>query len=370
MDSAEAAVTSSELALICVGTPSRPDGGADLSALRRVARNIGAALTPGGPCYGVVIRSTCLPGTLAQMADWLAEASGGLEGGAFDVAANPEFLREGTAVADFAAPPFTVIGTHSARLAERLQALYAHVSAPVHVVDVGVAEGLKFACNAFHATKVVFANEVGRTLQAQGVDGRRVMELFCQDTVLNISPAYLRPGFAYGGSCLPKDVRALVEAAGQHGVETPLLAALERSNQLPVAEALQLIRARGRPATALVGLSFKPDTDDLRESPFLDLLLQLLAADLPVQVHDPDLQWELLHGSNLAAVGGHAQRVRNTLVPRLEYLTPPDVVLLGKLVPGLDDWLPKLAPDALVLDLGAGLPSPERLPCAYRGITW
>ncbi len=364
------AVAGTELALLCVGTPSLPSGELDTRALQQVAGEIGAALPADGEPYGVVVRSTSLPGTSRRVADWIAGAGGPLASGRFGVAVNPEFLREGTAIEDFERPPFTVVGSDDAWLIAMLRELYAVVEGPFHATSTGVAEALKYACNSFHATKVVFANEIGRICRAAGVDGREVMRIFCDDHDLNLSAYYLKPGFSYGGSCLPKDVRALVNAARHLDVEVPLLSSLETSNRLPVEDALGRVLARGKPRTAMIGMSFKADTDDMRESPFLELVERLIGKGLDVAVLDPDVRWQDVFGSNRAFVTRELPHVSRVLVDDFAGLGDREFVVVGKAVPGLHEYLGSLGPECLVLDLVDVVGDPGSLAAEVQGIAW
>jgi GDP-mannose 6-dehydrogenase len=254
------AVLQSQLSLICVGTPSAPSGAVDLSQVEGVCTHIGAVLRQNSLQYTVVFRSTMPPGSTERMSGLLAHKSGRTLGQGLHVAFNPEFLREGTAVRDFYAPPYTIVGTADPQAASVLQDMYSFLSTPFFLVDTAEAELVKYACNAFHATKITFANEIGRLARSWKVDGARVMELLCQDNVLNISTAYLRPGFAYGGSCLPKDVRALVWKSRQSNISIPLLESLAWSNQLQIERAYEIISQSTQSkenTIGFLGLSFK-----------------------------------------------------------------------------------------------------------------
>jgi GDP-mannose 6-dehydrogenase len=295
------AVSQSQISLICVGTPSTPTGAVDLSQVEQVCKQIGMILRHSQVPHTVVIRSTMLPGNTHHMARLLADTSDRLLEDGLHVAFNPEFLREGTAVKDFYSPPYTIIGTHDPVAASTLDEMYGFLEAPIYLVDVAVAEFVKYASNAFHATKVTFANEIGRLARSWGIDGTEVMALLCRDSILNISPAYLRPGFAYGGSCLPKDLRALIWKARQSNLHVPLLESLSWSNQLQIEQAYDVIaravQSKEHPI-GFLGLAFKAGTDDLRESPMIELVERLLGKGYRLRLYDENVSLGRLMGTN------------------------------------------------------------------------
>ena len=300
-DQTEHAVAHSDLSFICVGTPSTAHGALDLRQVEFVCRQIGDALKHRDKPHTVVMRSTMLPGSCQRMVELLAEASGRTLGRDLHVAFHPEFLREGTAVKDFYAPPFTVVGTEHSRAAAMLQELYDFLDMPIACVGLAEAEMLKYACNAFHATKITFANEIGRLAREMRVDGAKVMELLCQDRVLNISPAYMRPGFAYGGSCLPKDLRALVGQARLQNADVPLLESLAWSNRMQIEKAYEIVAqaVRSKEETiGFLGLSFKDGTDDLRESPMVELAERLIGKGYRLCLYDQYVSLTRLMGTN------------------------------------------------------------------------
>lgn len=295
----EAAVADTDVSLICVGTPNAPDGSLDASAIRRVGESIGSALDSKDDDHTVVVRSTTTPGTIRDhLIPALARGAGGELPDGIAVLSNPEFLREGSALQDFFDPPQIVIGGERSA-AESFARAYEKIDAPVRITSLEVAEAIKLVSNAFHALKICFANEVGNTLAEADVDPVEVMELFCQDTTLNISRKYLRPGFAFGGSCLPKDVRALVGLAESHQVRVPMLQNVTASNEVQIQRAFRHIRELGKRRVGLLGLAFKPDTDDLRESPYVALAEILLGKGFEVSVYDANLKLGELVGSNL-----------------------------------------------------------------------
>ena len=293
------AVYDSDISLVCVGTPSRPNGSIDLKYVQRVAEQIGHALRGKGRWHTVVIRSTVMPGTIDSLViPTIEQASGLTHGSGFAVCSNPEFLREGSSIKDFRNPPFTLIGAIDPSHAEPLKALYSAVAAPCHVAELRVAEMLKYACNCFHGLKIGFANEIGNLCKAMDIDSHEVMRLFCEDTKLNISPAYLKPGFAFGGSCLPKDLRAIVHRGRVEDVSMPILNAVLESNREQIERAFHMVMAAGSRKVGILGLAFKAGTDDLRESPTVTLVELLLGKGCQVLIHDRDVAKANITGAN------------------------------------------------------------------------
>ena len=296
---ARSAVLESTISLVCVGTPSRANASLDLTYVERVCEQIGEAIRDKPERHEVVIRSTVLPGTIHEtVIPTLERSSGKRIGEGFGVASNPEFLREGSSIKDFDAPPFTLIGTDDPVTAERVGQLYSGVEAPVFVTDVRVAELVKYACNAYHGLKVGFANEIGSICKAIGIDGHEVMRIFCEDKKLNISTAYLKPGFAFGGSCLPKDIRALTYRAQQEDVDVPILRAILGSNRKQIERAFHLVMAAGHRRIGILGLSFKAGTDDLRESPMVALIEMLIGKGCELRVYDRNVSDSNTMGAN------------------------------------------------------------------------
>ncbi len=282
--SVEEGVRSSDISLICVGTPSKANGGLDLNAVERVAESIGRALADKESYHVVVVRSTMLPGSTEELVIPLLEKYSTKRAGVdFGVCYNPEFLREGSSIRDFHRPPFTIIGGRDAAANEVLAELYEGVDAPVVSTSFRVAEMLKYTSNAYHALKIVFANEIGALCKEQGIDSHELMDLFCRDTKLNISSAYLKPGFAFGGSCLPKDLRAVLHHARRLDLNLPVLEAILPSNDRQVQTAYQLIQRTGKKRVGVLGLSFKAGTDDLRESPMVTLVERLIGRGYDVE---------------------------------------------------------------------------------------
>ena len=359
-----------DASLICVGTPSSAEGLAQLDALLSVAGMIGEQLANGGD-HVVIVRSTVFPGTTRGVVRETLEARSGLSAGEdFGLAMNPEFLRETTAIDDFHAPPFTVVGAVDERAGAVVARLYEMVNAPVYQVEVEQAEMLKLACNAFHALKIGFANEIGRVCDAMGMDSRQVMEMVCADTKLNISPAYLRPGFAFGGSCLPKDLRSLTTNARRLGAELPILDAVLPSNRLQVEAARAKIHSVGGRRVGVLGLSFKPYTDDVRESPTIELVRQLWEDGLDVRVYDPDIRLDEMLGSNQAHLERQLPQIRQIARPTLaETLVAADVVVVSQRRPEFAEAL-RHVDGACVVDLVGVDCGAVAATGVYRGMSW
>jgi GDP-mannose 6-dehydrogenase len=331
-----ATLDDADMALVCVGTPSAANGALDLSHVIAVAGQIGGAIRNGPPRARpllVVFRSTMPPGSMdGAVMPALAASAGEAPGARYEAAFNPEFLRESTAVADYYAPAKIVIGERAPGAARRLYGLYGGIAAPLFEMPFAAAELVKLTDNAFHALKVAFGNEIGRIALALGVAPGQVAEAFLSDTKLNISPAYLRPGGPFGGSCLPKDVRAIAALAAQRGVETPVLANAMSSNDAHKRFLAQLVIARLAPGAAvlLLGLSFKTATDDMRESPLVDLAETLIGKGCDLRIHDPDLKGRKLVGANLRFVERHLPHLSRLLVEDIADAGRPALVVRGK----------------------------------------
>jgi GDP-mannose 6-dehydrogenase len=372
MDPQEA-VEQSRVSLICVGTPSRPNGSIDLSYVERVCAQIGQALRAKATRHTVVLRSTVLPGTLDTVVVPALEASSGRTAGRdFGVCVNPEFLREGTSIQDFDDPPFTLIGTDDCAAVEIVRSLYVGIDgAGIRVTAPRVAEMVKYVCNSFHGVKVAFANEVGNVCKALGVDSHEVMRLFCEDTKLNISAKYLRPGFAFGGSCLPKDLRAVLYRAKQLDVETPLLAATLESNRKQIARAYDMVLATGRRRVGVLGMSFKAGTDDLRESPVVALIEMLIGKGLNLAIYDGDVSRARLIGANREYIEREIPHIWSLMRGSVqEVLAHADVVLIGNNAPEFREIGHCLRKEQTVIDLVRALERGATAGVDYRGICW
>ena len=354
-DSAAAAVDASELSMVCVGTPSRGNGSLDTQYIERVVEQIGAALRNRSDYHVIAVRSTVIPGTLSErLIPTLEAASGRTAGEHWGICINPEFLREGSAIKDFQKPPFTLVGELDVRSGDAVAAAYAGIPAPVYRMPGEAASMVKYASNAYHALKVTFSNEIGALCQAFHMDSQRVMEVFTRDTHLNVSAAYLRPGFAFGGSCLPKDVRALLHTARQHDVEVPLLASVLPSNDLHIQRVVEVVRTFGTRDVSLFGLSFKTGTDDLRESPLVRLAEALIGKGVRLAIYDPEV--------SLSNIFGRNRQYIETVLPHLGELLREDVrevvqhsklAIVGKPVRGTieADLRAGLTPAHTVVDL-------------------
>jgi GDP-mannose 6-dehydrogenase len=370
-DAAEA-LECADVSLICVGTPSTPQGSTDLEYIRRAVGDIRAAMDVARPpvsgFHAVVVRSTVPPGTGDEVvAPVFADVP---EGWSVGTAMCPEFLREGSGVADFFDPPFVVVGTDRARVKQVLGRLFAFLDRELRYVDVRSAEALKYACNAFHATKVSFANEMGRIFRQYGVDSREVMEIFCEDRILNISPTYLRPAFAFGGSCLPKDLRSLLHMARVNDLDVPLLAGALRTNELVVRDVLDRLITTPAKVVAMLGLSFKMDTDDLRESPNVELAERLIGKGFDVRIYDPIINPARLVGANLRYVDARLPHLSRLLASSpQEALQGSDVAVVATTDPEVLAAL-RASPPERIMDLSGRLGRElERVP-GYEGVGW
>lgn len=371
VDPAEA-VAATDVSLVSVGTPSRRDGSLAMEAVLAVTREIGGEIRGKQCSHAVVYRSTMPPGTTdGRLLPELEKASGRREGDGLAVAVNPEFLREGSAVADFCRPPFVLVGAAGEAGHRVVEEIHAGIPAEVVRTGLRTAESVKFLSNLFHALKVCFANEVGSVLKEVGVDGREAMEIFCRDTVLNISPAYLRPGYAFGGSCLPKDLRAFLHLARSLDVETPLLSQLLPSNRRQIDRAFDLIERQGRGRVALFGLSFKGGTDDLRESPLVTLSERLIGRGYELRIFDPDVRMARVMGSNREYIEReipHIDRLIQADVPAT--LEGAHAIVLAKAGPGEIRQIAERRPVAPIIDLHGCAGRDGLRGLDYRGLCW
>ena len=366
------AVAETEVSLVCVGTPSAPNGSLSTVYLERVAEEIGGAMAGKDGWHTVVFRSTMLPGTCTSLLmPVLEKASGRLAGVHFGVAVNPEFLREGSSVRDFFDPPKTVIGESDKVAGDAVAALYEGLPGEVFRVPLAVAEMTKYADNSFHALKASFANEIGAICRALGVDSHQVTDIFLADRKLNISPAYLRPGFAFGGSCLPKDVRGLVYAARRADVAVPLLSSVLPSNEDHLKRALELVMATGRRRIGLFGLSFKPGTDDLRESPLVELAERLIGKGYDLRIYDATVALSRLIGANRDYIQSRLPHLGELLSnSATEVLEHSEVCVVGCAEPAVLEAI-SAAGDRPIIDL-VRLPdaSARRADPGYVGLAW
>lgn len=371
MDVGEA-IHATEISLVCVGTPSAENGSLDLKYVERVCQEIGQAIAIHGGFHTIILRSTMLPGsTEERMIPILEQASGMRAGQGFDVVFNPEFLREGTSVEDFYHPSLTVIGKHGERGAEAAAKMYAGIEAPLVTVPVRVAEMVKYANNSFHALKVSFANEIGNICKRQGIDSHMVMEILCMDTRLNLSPYYLKPGFAFGGSCLPKDVRALLYNAHRLDLSVPVLEALLPSNTLQIRHGFELIRQTGCKKVGILGFSFKEGTDDLRESPLVELIEMLIGKGYQVKVYDKNVSLARLHGANRVYIERTIPHISSLMCSSMEeVLAECEVIVIGNKAPEFADVPTRALDNQVVIDLVRIRKEIDSLPEQYQGICW
>src|SRR6056297_1967363 len=371
-DKLDSTIAGYDLIFVCVGTPSASNGSQDLTAVRRVCEQIGSALAG---CEGfpvVVLRSTVYPGSTESVVQpVLEEHAGGRVGEAFGLCFQPEFLREGSSIKDFYNPPFTVVGTACEKSAKRVQELFGEFPGEFVTTSFAAAEMLKLTCNVFHALKISFANEVGRLGRSLGVDSREVMSLVCQDTSLNISPAYLKPGFAFGGSCLPKDLRAMLYLATTHDVDLPVMQGVQQTNVVHIQHAADMVMSSGSRKIGFMGLSFKPGTDDLRESPLVALAETLIGKGYDLRIHDPAVNLARLIGSNKRFIEETIPHIESLLTDDLgAMLDHADVLVVGQNHPDLAGALAaRGAAAAQVIDL-VGVQALHESDAGYEGVCW
>ncbi|MBK5204518.1 MAG: UDP-glucose/GDP-mannose dehydrogenase family protein, partial [Polaromonas sp.] len=369
---AQRAVLDSEISLVCVGTPSAANGSQDQGAILRLAEEIGRAIGEKPEPHVVVFRSTLVPGTVEDVLRPIIEAqSGKKDGEGFFLCFQPEFLREGSSIRDYDKPPFTVVGANHAYPVERLRALFGQLPCKFFNTSVRSAEMMKYCCNNFHALKITFANETARLCEALGVDAFEVMNLVCQDTHLNISPAYLKPGFAFGGSCLPKDLRATTYMAKMHDVEIPMLAGIMPSNRNHLDLALQKLLATGKRKIGFIGLSFKTGTDDLRESPLVTLAEQLIGKGMQLSIYDPEVRLAQLLGANRSFIEKHLPHIGKMLRADMDcVIDESEVLVVGLADPTVFDAVTsRCRPDQVVLDL-VNLPNRATIRAKVEGLCW
>ena len=364
------AVFGSDMSLICVGTPSQLNGNLDLSHVRKVCQEIGAAIAEKDTFHVVVARSTMLPGSMRSLViPTLEAASGKVAGVDFGVCNNPEFLREGTAVHDYYHPPKTVIGESDEKAGALLVRLYEKMDAPLVRTDVETAEMVKYTDNTWHAVKVAFANEIGNICKAVGIDGHKVMEIFCQDTKLNLSPYYMKPGFAFGGSCLPKDVRALTYKARTLDLDLPLLNAILPSNHKQVEKGIKMIVDKGARKVGILGFSFKAGTDDLRESPLVDVIEYLLGKGYELKLYDSNVNLAALTGANQDYILNHIPHISKLMVTTMQdVLDFADTIVIGNGAAEFTTVPGSLKPHQHIVDLVRI--SKEQSGEQYDGICW
>jgi GDP-mannose 6-dehydrogenase len=366
------AVLDSEVSLVCVGTPSAPNGSQDQSAMLKLAHDLGRAMRGKSGGHVFVFRSTLVPGTVEDVLRPIIEQeSGKRDGHDFHVCFQPEFLREGTSIRDYDRPPYTVVGANSEGAFARLRELFGHLPCEFHATSIRAAEMVKYCCNNFHALKITFANETARLCEALGVDAFQVMDLVCKDRQLNISPAYLKPGFAFGGSCLPKDLRATMYLAKTRDVEIPMLGNVLASNRMHVEHAIAKVLASGRRRVGMIGLSFKTGTDDLRESPLVLIAEQFIGKGLSLLVYDPEVHLSRLLGANRRFIEQHVPHIGSLMRERIEsVIDESDILIVGLSDAKIFEALARqVREDQLVIDL-VNIPHRETLRGKVAGLCW
>jgi GDP-mannose 6-dehydrogenase len=366
--SATEAIAQTEISFLCVGTPSLRNGGLDLSIMERACEQVGQALASKSATHTIAIRSTVLPGSVETVIIPALERSSGKRAGRdFFVCSNPEFMREGSAINDFFHPSFTVLGANDRAHLAPLREMYSQLPGTIFETSLRSAEMVKYVCNTFHALKVDFANEIGTLCKALGVASDEVMNIFCADTKLNISRAYLKPGFAFGGSCLPKDLKALTYRAKQMDLQLPLLNAIMPSNQAHIEHAVDRILSTGKRKIACLGLSFKKGTDDLRESPLILVVKRLLGEGCEVQIYDQNVSWSCVYGANRQFAESEIPHIASLLRPGLEEVVRfADLIVVGNSDEEYSEIGPWLRDDQIVLDF-ARVPN---LPASAEGLCW
>ena len=370
-DDTTLAIRETDLSFVCVGTPSQTNGNLDLKYIARVCEQIGHALKDKSTRHTVVIRSTILPGTMHNIViPALEKFSGKRAGTNFGVCHNPEFLREGSAVKDFNAPPKTVIGELDAASGDILAELYKKLDAPLIRTDLETAEMVKYVDNSWHALKIGFANEIGNLCKAFSIDAHAVMKIFCQDKKLNISPAYLLPGFAFGGSCLPKDLRALSYQAKMHDLELPIMTSILPSNQMQVDRGLQIILEKGHKKVGVLGFSFKAGTDDLRESPVIEVIERLLGKGYDLRIYDKNVNIASLVGANRDFILNRIPHISKLMVDDIDaVLAHAQTIVIGNNDPDFKTVPDRLRDDQLLVDF-VRITSRRSEKGKYDGICW
>jgi GDP-mannose 6-dehydrogenase len=365
------AIRDTDLSFVCVGTPSQPNGNLDTTYVRRACELIGAALKNKSSRHTVVIRSTVLPGTMRGLIiPILEERSGKKAGVDFGICNNPEFLREGTAVADFDSPPKTVIGEIDRQSGDTVASLYSNLDAPLVRTELETAEMVKYVDNSWHALKIGFANEIGNLCKASGVDGHKVMDIFCKDTKLNIASTYLKPGFAFGGSCLPKDLRALSYHAKTHDLQLPILTSILPSNELQVSRGLQMIIDKGNTRVGVLGFSFKAGTDDLRESPMIEVIERLIGKGYDLRVFDKNVNLAKLVGANRDFILSRIPHISRLMAPSIdEVLEHAETIVIGNKDPDFADVPVRLRENQQLVDF-VRVSNQRRMDGKYEGICW
>jgi len=364
------AIKNTDVSIIAVGTPSGDNGHLNLSYIFQVANHFGQVMKEKKTFHVIAIRSTVLPGTVEKFAAIVEETAQKRHNVDFAVVSNPEFLREGTAVYDYNHPPFTLIGASNKEAAVIISSLYKHLPAEIIVTDIKVAEIMKYVNNSFHALKIAFANEIGNICSAMKIDSYKVMEIFCTDRELNISPCYFKPGFAYGGSCLPKDLKGLQTLAHDLYVRVPVIENIDKTNELQINRAIELIQQTGKRKIAFLGISFKAGTDDLRSSPAVAIAETLIGKGYDIRIYDKNVQLSKLNGANREYIDVHIPHLYKLMVNQLgELIEDVDIIIVSNRESEYIDVLLETESPALIIDM-VRLPDPIRSRRNYFGINW
>lgn len=361
------AVVNTEVSIIAVGTPSTPEGHLNLNYIYKVAEEIGEALITKNDFHVVAIRSTVLPGTSNKIGEIIEQKSGKKRNENFAVVSNPEFLREGSAVNDYYNPPVTVLGSENSFALSKMEKLYKDINAPVKKVDISVAEIIKYVNNSFHALKITFANEVGNICKKLDIDSHQVMDLFVMDKQLNLSPYYLKPGFAYGGSCLPKDLKGLRTIAHDNYLTSPILESVEKSNQIQIQTAIQMIESKSNKKLGILGLSFKAGTDDLRYSPIVEVAEYFLGKGYKISIYDENVNLSKLTGTNKDYIDNHIPHLSELISENLEkVIQNAETIIIAHKFEGIDAYIKKYS-EKYFIDL---VKVTNKKYINYEGICW
>ena len=366
------ALFNTDVSLICVGTPSRPNGSLELQNVKVISQEIGGILSEKSEHHCIVFRSTVLPGTTRNVVIPILEQQSGKKAHVdFDVYFNPEFLREGSSIKDFYDPPYTIIGGNASGGNAAVKGLYESISAPLEITTYEVAETVKYICNVFHGLKVAFGNEVGQICKGIGIDSHQVMDLFTRDTKLNISPAYLKPGFAFGGSCLPKDLRAILYKSKELDLSTPLLSSVMESNHKHIQKAVDLIISKGKKKIGMLGLSFKEGTDDLRESPTVTLIETLIGKGYQIKIYDSEVFLAKIFGANKEYIQREIPHISDLVCENAqEVIQESEVIVLAKSNRNFDKDILPFLDNKIVVDLIRMKKDLSQMPKGYEGIAW
>mgnify|MGYP001260840072 FL=1 len=365
-------IPEADLSIICVGTPSHSNGSLSLNYFTKVAEQIGEYLKNSNSYHVVVNRSTVLPGTIENtLIPILEKSSGRMAGEDFGISMNPEFMREGTSILDYYNPPFTLIGEFDSKTGDIVEKIYKNVNAPIFRTNIKVAEMVKYSCNSFHAVKVTFANEIGNICKQLGIDSHEVMDIFSKDNKLNISTYYLKPGFAFGGSCLPKDLRAITYKAKELDLNLPLLNSLLPSNQNQIESAFRIISKTNHKKIGILGLSFKPGTDDLRESPMVELIEKLIGKGYSVKIYDQEVAVAKIFGSNKKYIETAIPHISSLISNSIDLvIKESDIVIIGKKEKSYREPVKTASKSVHIIDLVRLFNKNEEPKENYEGIGW